>query len=502
MTLTWPAHLPLPETSAVRPPHLEISPGGVRRWLASVPTAHAAQLTEALLEQVQTLSHYSLSGTQRAAVLAAYREPLAYLHEHLQHTPPRNGPQDNFCDRLGQLYQHFVLGQLQVLHDTLHNRSLWGGQNAGAQALAQAMYYQLEQIQLAMQYYAPCPLACQWFHALYQLAETAGWLEQPVAHPWQAQTLLRADQLYQRYLLLILIDPYRFSVQDQRRLRQMLGECAARVELLPLTTQRPTAGHFWVDLRAEHGLQAHMPLKVAQVELQRYRLFSTASLVQHLEQQAQHSDPEQAAFLQRIARAWKLKPQRRTLRNRQQQPILGSYGLNALYPLLGGLPLAEFGDNPQDHDIQAVGAYGFQTAVQPRLQHWQAEGRHAEGAQLLVPLPAPNLGVGQLLALRAESEPAWQVGMVRWQRNLNTQQLSLGVQLLPCCPTPAALRYQDQHYFALQLPGQQLLTSKGLYHADRGLLLLPRPGQPQPIRADKLLEASGHYERFSYKMLA
>lgn len=500
MALQWPEHLKLPETSTVRPPHLEISPSGVRRWLASVPYAHATQLTEALLEQAQTLNHYSLSGTQRAAVLTAYREPLAYLHEYLEHNLARK-PQDSFCDRLGQLYQTLAIGQLQVLHDSLPTRTLWGGQNSSAQALAGAMLFQLEQIQLAMQYYAPCPLACRWFHALYQLAEVADWLEQPVPHPWQEQTFIRAGQLYQSYLLLILIDPYRFSPQEQHRLQQLLPQCAAQVELLPLTVPRPAVGHFWVDMTAEQALQAHAPLKAAIADAQRYRLLSTANLVQQLETQVRQSEPEQAAFLQRLARAWKLKPQRRTLRSRQQQVLLGTYGLSAIYPLLGGVALSEFSENPQDHDIQAVGAYGFQTLAISEPQRWRAEGRHTEGAQLYVPLPAPNLGVGQLVSLRTEAETLWQVGMVRWQRNLTAHQLSIGVQLLPGSPAPVALRYREQCYFALHLPGFQLLTAKGLYQMTRGLTLMQQPGQFQSIRADKLLEASGYYERFTYKTL-
>ncbi len=498
MTSPWPDSLSLPETSNIRPPHLEISASGARHWVSSLPYANPQQLAATLLEQIHALNRYTLAHAQRAAVMATYQAPLNYLDEHI-HKGQARKHQDSLCDGIGQLYQALATGYLHILRDQATTYTFWGKHKLGAQAITYALYYQLEQIQLAMQSYAPCPPACKFMHTLYQMAETEQWLTQALPHPWREQQTLTPLQIYQTYLLLALVDTYRLTSQEHQQLHSLLPSIAPKTEILSVATDRPAAGHFLIDLQAEHAIQSYAPPKAGELSASRYRLLSTTTLVQSLETAAIQAEAEPADFLRRLARAWQLKPKRRNLRNQQREATTGTYGLNNLYPLLGGLPLSDFADNPHEHNIQAVGGYGFQSAASSTLHTWHCEGRDPEGTTLYVPLPAPNFAVGQLILLRPNEQTPWSLGIVRWQRTLNPTQLKAGIQFLPGKAQAVALRYRDSTLAAISLPGQQLLVARGLYHEARSLSLMREARKIEPIRADRLVESSGYYEHFCYK---
>jgi len=120
--------------------------------------------------------------------------------------------------------------------------------------------------------------------------------------------------------------------------------------------------------------------------------------------------------------------------------------------------------------------------------------------------------VGDLLASRPESgDGSWEIGIVRWVRTSGADNIEIGVQRLSPGAASVAImpleESQERYYLALALPEVHamkqpatLLTPRGFYKSGR-ILYLDNSYRTRQIKATKLVELSGAFERFQYETI-
>src|SRR4030067_257414 len=119
--------------------------------------------------------------------------------------------------------------------------------------------------------------------------------------------------------------------------------------------------------------------------------------------------------------------------------------------------------------------------------------------------------VGDLLASRLDNGGGWEIGIVRWVRSSGMDNIEIGIQRLSPGASAGAImpleEAQDRYPLALALPEVHamkqpatLLTPRGFFKSGR-ILYLDNSYATRQIKAVKLVELSGAFERFQYQAL-
>jgi len=123
-----------------------------------------------------------------------------------------------------------------------------------------------------------------------------------------------------------------------------------------------------------------------------------------------------------------------------------------------------------------------------------------------------HMRVGEVIGLHPEGNEAWNIGVVRWVSSENPDHLQLGAQMLSPTATPVQVRpviasagtlFQPALVLpeipALKQPST-LLALRGSYQPQREFML-EGLGQPQNVRATKLLEQTATFDLFEFTQL-
>jgi hypothetical protein len=149
-------------------------------------------------------------------------------------------------------------------------------------------------------------------------------------------------------------------------------------------------------------------------------------------------------------------------------------GLSAIHRLLDPQQETPWPDPADAGSVSITDAGRIRAAPAPVIaSRWTVDNDSAAGLALSGKPDSPlNLKVGDPLALRADDASAWSLGVIRWIRMRDTQQVELGIERLSPQVQPVWVRPLRGHRMAspeaaLFVPGLAALQQK-----DR--LLLPR----------------------------
>jgi hypothetical protein len=119
--------------------------------------------------------------------------------------------------------------------------------------------------------------------------------------------------------------------------------------------------------------------------------------------------------------------------------------------------------------------------------------------------------VGDLVGIQQmEDVGRWSVGMVRWMKSPQTDQLEMGAELLapdvlPVTVAPARRTGEQDYQSALLLPAVDavhrpvtLLLPRGVFMPDADLMLMQEGSAPRTVRLLKRLEHSNIFESFVF----
>lgn len=450
-------------------PEVELHPGKVEKWLASLPLLNVAAGGRKLYTTLNSYNRMELEPALRLKLLELYRSPVQHILTELQKQyvglplplPDKHKSaaeqHREFARELAYGYKYVVLAYTRLAQNPT-DMTL---------ALQRAIRYLTETLLASHLSYSPYP-ANLWreIHALYVHAERTGVAGIAVADALNgAHGKRTVEEAYKHALLLDLGDPYHLPSRMVVKINQYLEGYAGLASLQRRFERVQPNCHFLIDLESDRaGTLYSEDTQLDRPE--RYCLLNTIELARHIHAQlTQFRDgalPSCAlpvefyktggeAMLLRLINVWGLNPKRTFRRTeRPDAKVDVVVGLDAINYWLNGarrfVVSAELiGPFQQRTNIGAFARPRDppQPAVEVEHEHssWDVQDESAGGMSLRkLGIVRRRVKVGDLVATRLGAGDGWTVGVVRWVKSPNSSNVEIGTQRLAASATPIVVK--------------------------------------------------------------
>jgi cyclic-di-GMP-binding protein len=429
-------NLTVPGADPVLQNTVETRPKAVAAWLARLPFASPADTAQQLLTALYALNRHPLGADDRHTLLALYRPVLARAVASLEAQLADSGVPPSAQAReigtlLRELHGEHAIGYKQTLMALTERR--FGRPNARRMAeVSGRLMAALRDLQAACDLtYTPYPAGLwQDMHQIHAYAQAANLADNAVddAPP--------ASLAYCQALLFALADPPHMSHAALVHTRLYLGQFGGLAQL-STTPASERSFAIWADGDAAPGHVAAGPGAP--------RLWlDTDALCRHLQQTltrlragespdsiglpaGMEAEPSQAQC-KRLLKQWSPSVQRKFRRYATAASTMQVVaGVSAIHRLLDQAPQADAdgADSVLIHDV------GASAPAPVNATEWTVSNDSAAGLALSGTPDAPlNLRVGDALALRADDQAGWSLGVIRWIRMRDARRVELGVERL------------------------------------------------------------------------
>ena len=465
---------------------VETRPKAVAEWLDRLPFASPVETAQQLVMALYALNRHPLGADEGHALLALYRPVVARAAAGLEALLAESGVPPHAQQRqigtlLRELQIEHSIGYKQVLLAQSSRRFGRASPKRMAEICARLLAA-LRDVQTACHLTdAPLPAGLwQEMHQIHTFAQASNLADNAV------DGAPSASLAYCQALLIALADPPHMSHAELVHTRLYLDQFAALTVLtslpvndhlgFPIHTEgdappnpcatSPDRGGLWLDTDALCRHLHETVLRLRNGESPR-RVGLPAGMESELSQ----------TLCKRLLKQWSPGVQRAFKRYATPGSTVQMVaGVSAIHRMLEMVPQAaqrqpDEADCLPLHDAEPVFAAPAATAVD--ATHWTVSNDSASGLALSGSPNAPlNLKAGDPLALRADATAGWSLGVIRWIRMRDAQQVELGVERLSPQVQPVWVRPLRGHSktnpeAALFVPGLAALKQ-----ADR--LLLPR----------------------------
>jgi len=541
---TMHLRLSLPPRADTPDTNIEIRPAEMERWLESLPLLNVVESMQLLTRQLIGLNRMALDDKLRLRLLESLRSPIQHVSRALQKTYiglplPLTDKARQTVVQVRQLHNEMAFGYKLIAFNSTAIPKLDPAQTSVVGiAIHRAIRYLTELLFRSYELYGPPPEGT-WYeiHQLYRYAEVLGITDAPLADKLNdALPQVSINHAYKQALLLDFSDPYHLPAFLLAKIYRYLDRWAGIAQLSPGVAALKSHCQFLINLDHDRAGAVNTETSAITTEV-RYRLLNTTELARVVHQQlmvlqaGQQPDPEGLDknfftnlghdMLLRLISAWGVNPKRVFTRsprsNRRSQVAIGIDAINFHINGERFIPsTSEVGPQPRR---TAIGP-GSGTANRvnqpdtfPASVLWELTDESAGGYALAKSgTLTETVRVGDLLANRPDSgDGGWEIGIVRWVRTSGADNIEIGVQRLS--PGAAAVAImplddsQERYYLALALPEVHamkqpatLLTPRGFFKPGR-ILYLDNSYRTRQIKAVKLVELSGSFERFQYEMI-
>lgn len=536
--------LSLPPRTDVPGTAIETRPSEVERWLARLPVLNVAESVQLLTRQLIGLNRVTIDNKQRLKVLELFRAPVHNICQELYKT--YQGLPLPLPDKARQVVSQIKTLQVEMAYGykliVFNSTAITKLDTADKSLLSVAIHRSIRHLTEIMfrgyELYSPPPEG-NWFeiHQLYRYAELLGVTETAVDD--QLNNTLPSVSIghaYKQALLLDFSDPYHLPTRMLARIYRYLDRFAAAAEITPGIAALKAHCQFLINLDNDRAGAVNTEASPITTEV-RYRLLNTTELARVVHQQlttlqAGHTPDSEGLekdffvhlgqdILIRLINAWGVNPKRtftRTLRDHRKIDV--ALGIDAInYYVNGGERFApstsEVGPQPRRTALGPLSGTPnkVQQAGTVTTTTWEQTDESAGGYALAHSgTHRETVRVGDLLATRLQgSTVGWEIGVVRWVRTSGADSIELGVQrLAPGASAVAVMPLEttdDRYFLALSLPEVRamkqpvtLICPRGFYKPNR-ILSLDNGYRSRQIKATKLIELSGSFERFQYDVI-
>ena len=536
--------LSLPPRADTHDTNIEIRPAELERWLKSLPLLNVAESTQLLTRQLVGLNRMALDDKLRLRLLESLRAPIQHVSQALQKTYiglplPLTDKARQTVVQVRQLHTEMAFGYKLIAFNSTAIPKLDQAQTSMVgMAIHRAIRYLTELLFRSYELYGPPPEGA-WYeiHQLYRYAELLGNTDAPLDDKLN-NTLpqVSINHAYKQALLLDFSDPYHLPAFLLAKIYRYLDRWAGIAQLSPGVAALKSHCQFLINLDHDRAGAVNTETSAITTEV-RYRLLNTTELARVVHQQlmviqaGQQPDPEGLEkdfftnlghdMLLRLISAWGVNPKRvytRSPRSNRRSRV--TIGIDAINFHINGERFApstsEVGPQPRRTALgpgSGTPNRVTQPDVFPASALWELTDESAGGYALAKSgTHAETVRVGDLLANRPDSgDSGWEIGIVRWVRTTGADNIEIGVQRVS--PGAAAVAImpledsQERYYLALALPEVHamkqpatLLTPRGFFKSGR-ILYLDNSYRTRQIKAVKLVELSGSFERFQYEMI-
>lgn len=535
--------LSLPPRTDTPNPNIEVRPAELERWLKGLPLLNVVESTQLLTRQLIGLNRMSLDDKTRLRLLESMRAPIAHVSQALQKTYiglplPLTDKARQTVIQVRQLHNEMAFGYKLIAFSSAAMAKLDHAQtNTANITIHRAIRYLTELLFRSYELYGPPPEGV-WYeiHQLYRYAELLGITDLPIDDKLNnALPQVSINHAYKQALLLDFSDPYHLPAFLLAKIYRYLDRWAGIAQLSPGVAALKSHCQFLINLDHDRAGAVNTQTSAITTEV-RYRLLNTTELARVVHQQlmvlqaGQQPDPEGLEkdffshlghdMLLRLINAWGVNPKRVFTRsprsNRRSQVVIGIDAINFFINGERFTPsTSEVGPQPRRTALgPGNGAPNrvTQPDAPPASTLWDLTDESAGGYALAKSGgQSEPVRVGDLLASRLESGGGWEIGIVRWVRTSGMDNVEIGIQRLsPGAAAVAVMMLDDpkeRYLLALALPEVHamkqpatLLTPRGFFKAGR-ILSLDNSYHTRQVKAIKLVELSGSFERFQYQTI-
>jgi len=535
--------LSLPPRADTQDTNIEIRPAELERWLKSLPLLNLAESTQLLARQLVGLNRMSLDDKLRLRLLESLRAPIQYVILGLQKTYiglplPLTEKTHQTLTQVRQLHTEMAFGYKLIAFNSTAVAKLDHAQmGTVGTAIHRAIRYLTELLFRSYELYSPPPEGV-WYeiHQLYRYAELLGVTDTPLDDKLN-NTLpqVSINHAYKQALLLDFSDPYHLPAFLLAKIYRYLDRWAGTAQLSPGVAALKSHCQFLINLDHDRAGAVNTETSAITTEV-RYRLLNTTELARVVHQQlmvlqaGQQPDPEGLDknfftnlghdMLLRLINAWGVNPKRVFTRSpRSNRRLQITIGIDAINFHINGERFtpstSEVGPQPRRTALgpgNGTPNRVVQPAASPPSMTWDLIDESAGGYALAKSGgEGEAVRVGDLLASRLENGGGWEIGIVRWVRTSGMDNIEIGIQRLSPGASAVAVmpldEPQERYHLALALPEVHamkqpatLLTPRGFFKSGR-ILYLDNSYHTRQIKATKLVELSGSFERFQFQAI-
>lgn len=523
--------LALPRLDPGRAHLTETRPKYLQAWLMRLPIANLHESAQALLLSLAAQNRQTLPDDTRLKLLELYRDTVHKLGDAIRfHIRGMALPLADKSHQLATLARELLVelanGYKIVLQAS--NARLLGFNRKPDQAFIMQRILAAHSRILTVSYegYAAVP-AGLWseMHHIFRYA---------LHHNLQDEIIIdtppgNVSQVYRICLLLATADPYRLTPAETNKVFDLLRLFGDRAKIQAPASTLPENGVFRIQADTDHppsALTRHTgtadpgsDLFFNTLEVARHlhhlltRLKAGASAVQ-LGLPVYADEFNYQSLLQRLIRNWGGASVRHyTRRGGAHAEVEICSGLRAIHGLLSSESgIAATGDPvayPEDEiRIGTVSVVGRNLRNETATSYWKVLNDSANGLSLHKKnITGVHLKVGEVVAVRSQLHPVWNIGVVRWLRNAPADQIELGLQMLSPRPQPVWVRSAAgkirTNQPALLFPpnpalqrAQQLLVPRGIYIPDLPVELID--ATTRNILPGTVLENTFHFDLFEF----
>jgi cyclic-di-GMP-binding protein len=536
--------LSLPPRADTPDSTIEIRPAELERWLKGLPLLNVAESTQLLTRQLVGLNRMALDDKTRLRLLESMRASIQHVSQALQKTYiglplPLTDKARQTVAQVRQLHTEMAFGyKLLAFNSTAIPKLDHAQTGMVGTAVHRAIRYLTELLFRSYELYGPPPEGV-WYeiHQLYRYAELRGITDAPLDDKLN-NTLpqVSINHAYKQALLLDFSDPYHLPAFLLAKIYRYLDRWAGIAQLSPGVAALKSHCQFLINLDHDRAGAVNTETSTITTEV-RYRLLNTTELARVVHQQLmvlqnrQQPDPDGLEkdfftnlghdMLLRLISAWGVNPKRvftRSLRSNRRTQV--AIGIDAINFHINGERFTpstnEVGPQPRRTALgpgSGTPNRVTQPAAFPASALWELTDESAGGYALIKSgTHTETVRVGDILANRPDSgDGSWEIGIVRWVRTSGADNIEIGVQRLSPGAAPVAIMpledSQERYYLALALPEVHamkqpatLLTPRGFFKSGR-ILYLDNSYRTRQIKAVKLVELSGSFERFQYEAI-
>lgn len=515
----------------------ETNPQKIKQSLATLQTASSVEVATYLHGELEILNRQRVPPHHRMQALDSYRPLLMNtvqtLADDYSTSPlPLHDKAKHSVTIVESLLLELGYGYKLALVDLQNQLIKLGTDKNSAHAIQCAMHAIAEHALVYYQTYAVPPTHI-WsdLHQLYFCAAQLGIQYDNIQHAYLAAEKIDTgtasaclvtsiDNTYKHTLLMSLAEPQHLQQQDIRLIAGYLAHHVSHAQIGAITTLENASGAFIISLDSNsppipYSKQKNTPNPVTDVLLQTIDLVRT--MHQDLGQLQNHHFPSNGSIpndanrddyiqlLTYLIKNWGITPKRifnRTLKKSEMQLV---QGITAIHRVSNEKFTAS---NGNDKDLLAE-----LNKLQPsstKISNWKTLNISATGISLRRHHTAEkNIRVGGLIGVKAETDPHWAIGFVRWANCGTRDRLDIGIQLIAPQAQAAVVNINDTNkdepvLLLPTIPAIKQITSiiapKGTYQPARQLTLTVN-NQSQRIMLTKLLEQSHYVERMQYSIV-
>jgi hypothetical protein len=548
----------LPPTGTEQSPAF-VNAAACEEWLGKVPMANAVQAQSMFLHQLQLLHRYTLSPTERFAILETLRKSLCTVQEDagkkfagkpLPFAPHEQAALEstlNVWHALGigylRCFDALCCGDTGVFSTPIlvaqHEQIVSHPELAGRAAkLAQRTLSVFADWQVDLCRGGQLPDAAYWktLHQIFSAAETLGVTARAVTDSVRhgaAQSSALA--VYAECNLVSTANVYELPARHLAWVVRWAKRWGPKIALLkaPPEDIRTRAVPLWIDVESDRPA-AYIPqlssgsrwLETTELRkslIARITLLAQGREPAELQLGEDVTQPAATQLLQRILQRWcKGGVPRRHERHAANAGCSFIAGLEAVHFYLSGRQVfraptrSDTALRREREEFETFGDRSHKTEGaadkdDSHVESWCLVDGSAGGLRISRPLKeGARIGAGLIIAVKITDSQRFALGNVRWALHEGDNSLAAGIQLFPGEARPVAIRIMDsgetgspwrQGFLLPEIvalnESASVVVPAGTFRLDRSIEVMVDQ-KPQVLRLFRVLDRGGEFERCKF----